>query len=324
MRPSLVLAAAAAIAALAAPFTLQAKDDWPSKPLRIIVPFPAGSGTDSSARAVGQALSKRLGQPVVVDNKAGANGVIAAQEAARAAPDGYTFFITTMTTHAVNVHLYKKLPYDPVKDFEPVSLIARSPLVLVVRNTADTPKTLAELTQRIKASPGKLSFGSGSTSTRAGGELYKTMAHLDVLHVPYKGTPQALTDLVGGQIDFMFPDLSPAVPLVQQGQLRALAVTSARRVKSLPDVPTMAEAGIPGFELTAWAAAFAPAHTPKDIIQRVNLAIQEYLKSKEAEEFFARTGSEAVPTTPEGLGSYVQSEIQKWGDIVRRANMQVD
>lgn len=240
------LAAIAAIAAVSVfPTIASAQSNYPERAIRIIVPFPPGSGTDNSARYVGQKLSESLGQTVVIENKPGANGFIAAQAVAEAPADGYTLFITTMTTQSVNPHLFKKLPYDPVKDFAPVSVISASPLLLVVRNDDASPKSLAELTERAKQAPGKLTFASGNTSSRVSAEMYAAQMNLKLLHVPYKGTPQALVDVIGGQVDLMFPDLSPVVPLVKEGKLRPLAVTGRKRITSLPEVPTMAEAGAP-------------------------------------------------------------------------------
>ncbi len=219
--------------------------DYPTRTIKFVVPFPSGSGTDQAARAAANDITRRTGQPVIVENKPGANGLIAAQQVARAAPDGYTVFITSMTTQSVNPFLYKKLPYDPVADFIPVAMISKNAMVLVVRNTADQPKSVAELTARMQAAGSKLSFASGNTSSLVAGKTYSNAVSSPALHVPYKGIPQAVTDLMAGAVDFMFSDLTVATPLVQQGRLRGLGVTGPARVSTLPDVPTMREAGMP-------------------------------------------------------------------------------
>ena len=298
-----------------------AQPAYPAKPIRFILPFPPGSGTDIGARILAQQITTQTGQPVVVDNRAGGNGIIAAQAAAQAPADGYTVFVTTMTTQAVNLSLYKKLPYDPAKDFAAVTLLNRSPMVLIMRATPDTPKNLAELTERIRRNPGKTTFASGNTSSRVGAELYRSLIGGDALHVPYKGTPQAIVDVISGQIDFMFPDLSPAVPLVKSGQLRALAVTGNRRVGSLPDVPTMAEAGVP-VDLVAWSGAFVPAGTPRPIIERLNKLMHTAMASREYQEQAVKSGTEPSPMSPEQFAEFVRAEVDNWGRAVKAAGIQ--
>ena len=308
--------------ALWSPLAVMAQADYPARPIKIIIPFPAGSGTDSSARFVAQQIAQQTGQAVVVDNKPGANGFIAAQGAAQAAPDGYTVFITTMTTQSVNPFLFKKLPYDPVKDFEPVSLISQSPMLLVMRNTDDQPRTVAELTARARKPGARISYASGNTSSRVAAETYKQIAGVDFLHVPYKGTPQGISDLLGGQVDLMFPDLTPSVPLVKDGRLRALGVTGTRRIATLPEVPTLAEAGLAGFDLVTWSAAFVPAKTPKAVVDKLNALIAKGLTTKEAQAHYARTGSEATPSTPAELAAFTKSELVKWGRAVKAAGIE--
>ena len=313
----LLAAASLCSSALAQP----APAAYPNKPIRFILPFPPGSGTDIGARILAQQVSNQTGQPVVVDNRAGGNGLIAAQAAAQAPADGYTVFVTTMTTQAVNLSLYKKLPYDPVKDFAPVTLLNRSPMLLIVRASADAPKTLAELTERIRRNPGKTTFASGNTSSRVAAEMYRALTGTEVVHVPYKGTPQAIVDVIGGQIEFMFPDLSPAVPLVRSGQLRALAVTGNRRVASVPDVPTMAKAGVP-IDLVAWSGAFVPAATPRAVVERLNKLLHTAMASREYQEQAVKSGTEPSPMSPEQFGDFVRSEVDNWGRAVKAAGIQ--
>ena len=304
------------------PFAAAAQSDYPSKVIKIIIPFPAGSGTDSSARFVAHQIMQQTRQTVIVDNKPGANGFIAAQAAAQAAPDGYTVFVTTMSTQAVNPYLFKKLPYDPVKDFQAVSLISLSPMLLVMRNVPDQPNSVAELTARAKNMPGKLNFASGNTSSRIAAEMYKQMAGIDLVHVPYKGTPQGIADILGGRIDLMFPDLTPAVPLVKDGRLRALAVTGTKRISTLPDVPTMAEAGLSGFDLVTWSAAYLPAKTPKPVVDRLSELIGAALSTNDARVHYARTGSAPSPSTPAELEAFTKSEAAKWGRAVKAAGIE--
>ncbi|QRQ85442.1 Bug family tripartite tricarboxylate transporter substrate binding protein [Cupriavidus oxalaticus] len=294
---------------------------YPEKAVRVIVPFPAGSGTDNSARFIGERITAQTGKPIVVDNRPGANGFIAAKAAATAASDGYTMLVTTNTTHAANASLFKKLPYDPVKDFAPASLIAKSGLVLVV--PPDSPvRTLADLTALARSRQGQLTFASGSSSTRIASELYKMMAGVQALHVPYKGVPLALTDLMGHQVDFMISDISPALTLIQGGKLRAVAVTTAQRNPVLRDVPTMAESGLPGYEMVAWSAAFFPAGTPAPVVERMSRLIAKGLDGPAATDYFARTGSQPASSTPEELAAFVRSETQKWAKVIKAAGIE--
>src|SRR5258706_4429849 len=238
---------------------------YPERPITFIVPFAAGSATDQLARALGQSITDQTKQAVVVDNKAGASGMIAAQAAAKAAPDGYTVLITTNTTHAANEHLYKKLAYDPVKDFVPVTGLGKGGQVLVVR--ADSPyKSVGDILAKAKKDPNKLSFGSGSSSSRVAGEMFKQLSHTEILHVPYKSNPNAITDLLGGQIDLMITDTATGVPQINRGKLRALGVSTIKRIPMLPDVPTIDEAGAKGQDMGYWFAAYAPAKRPAPVV----------------------------------------------------------
>lgn len=296
-------------------------NEYPDKPIRVVVPFPAGSGTDNVARYIARIITDQTGQSVVVENRPGANGFIAATAVATAPGDGYTMLITTNTTHAANASLFKKLPYDPIKDYAPVSLIARSGLVLVVPSDSPVQK-VSELTTLAKSRQGKLTFASGSSSTRVASELYKMMSGAPALHVPYKGVPQGLTDLMGHQVDFMISDINPALPLIQNGKLRAVAVTTSRRHPLLANVPTMAESGLAGYEMTAWVAAFFPATTPKPVVARMSQLIRHGLTSPAATEHFSRTGGQPFPSTPEELAAFVRSETVKWSEAIKAAGIQ--
>jgi len=316
-----LLAAALALTAFAAlPLHAQAQA-WPAKPITFIVPFAAGSATDQLARALGQSITVDTKQAVVVDNKAGASGMLAAQSVARAAPDGYTVLITTNTTHAANEHLYKKLPYDPVKDFVPVTGLGKGGQVMVVN--ANSPyKTVADVLAAAKQQPGKLSFGSGSSSSRVAGELFKQMAHVDLLHVPYKSNPLAITDLLGGQIDLMITDTSTGVPQVKAGKLRALGISTAQRSPLLPEVPTIDEAGVKGYDMGYWFAAYVPAGTPAAVVQRLRELLVSGTGSAAAKSFFDGSGSVPFTTTPEGLAAFQATETQKWGKVIKAAGIE--
>ena len=294
---------------------------YPSKTITFIVPFAAGSATDQLARALGQYITEQTKQPVVVDNKAGASGMIAAQAAAKAPADGYTVLITTNTTHAANEHLYKKLPYDPVKDFTPITGLGKGGQVLVVR--ADSPyKSVNDLLAAARKSPGKITFGSGSSSSRVAGELFQQMSGTQLLHVPYKSNPLAITDLLGGQIDMMITDTSTGVPQIKAGKLRALGVSTQKRLAMLPDVPTIDEAGVKGYDMGYWFAAYTPAGTPAPIVQRLNELLVAAQRSATTKTFFETSGGEAFPTTPDALAKFQHAETQKWGKVIKAAGIE--
>ena len=314
-----LLASAAALAAV--PAARAQAPAYPSKPIRFILPFPPGSGTDTGARVVAKQITEMTGQSVVVDNRAGGNGLIAAQAAAQAPADGYTVFVTTMTTQAVNLSLYRKLPYDPQKDFVAVCRFALSPMLLVVRNTDDLPKTVAELVERMRRSPTPMNYASGNTSSQVAAGVLKQLAGAQATHVPYKGTPQGLTDLIAGQVDFFFPDLTPSVPLVKDGKLRALGVTGKSRIASLPDLPTMRETGFP-VDLVTWSGAFVPTGTPRPVVERLNELMVKALASAEYIELTKRSGTVSAPTTPEQFAAFVREEVELWGAAVRAAGIE--
>jgi tripartite-type tricarboxylate transporter receptor subunit TctC len=296
---------------------------YPAKPITFVVPFAAGSATDQLARALGQSITNDTKQAVVVDNKAGASGMLAAQNVAKSAPDGYTVLITTNTTHAANEHLYKKLSYDPVKDFAPVTALGKGSQVMVV-NVNSPYKTVGDVLAKAKAEPGKLAFGSGSSSSRVAGELFKQMAGVELLHVPYKSNPLAITDLLGGQIDLMITDTSTGVPQVKGGKLRALGVSTMQRTALLPDVPTIDEAGVKGYDMGYWFAAYVPAGTPAPVVQKLRELLVKGTASESAKTFFANSGSVPFTTTPEGLAKFQASETEKWGRVIKAAGIEAE
>ena len=300
--------------------TAFAQSDYPSKPITFVVPFAAGSATDQLARALGQSITEKTKQPVVVENKGGASGMIAAQAVAKAPADGYTVLITTNTTHAANEHLYKKLSYDPVKDFAPLSGLGKGGQVLVV--PAGAPyQSVGELIAFAKANPGKLSFGSGSSSSRVAGEMLKQLAGVDILHVPYKSNPLAITDLLGGQINLMITDVSTGVPQIKAGKLRALGYSTQKRSAQLPDVPTIAEAGVKGYDMGYWFAAYAPANTPAPVVAKLNQLLSSAVGSTAAKSFFDMSGSEPWTTTPTELAQFQSAETKKWGQVIKAAGI---
>ena len=295
--------------------------EYPDKTIMFVVPFAAGSATDQLARALGQEITAQTKQPVVVDNKAGANGFIGAGFVAKAAPDGYTVFITTNTTHAANEHLFKSIPYDPVKDFAPVTALARGGQILIV-NPNVPAKSVQELIAYAKANPGKVSFGWGSSSSRIAGELFQQMAGVKLLSVPYKSNPQAVTDLLGGQITMMITDVATGLPQVQGGKVRALGVSSLNRVPLVPDVPTISEAGLKGYEMSFWFAAYVPAKTPPAVIARLHDLLVNAVKGPAAKQFFQSTGIEPFTTTPAELAKFQHEESQKWARIIKTAGIE--
>jgi tripartite-type tricarboxylate transporter receptor subunit TctC len=295
-------------------------DEWPGKPITIVVPLPPGSGTDNAARLLAQGLTAELKVPVIVDNKAGANSFIAARYVARAAPDGYTLLLTGNTSHSSNPHLFKKLPYDPVKDFSPVSLVFKGFMVLMV-NAESPVKSVADLV-RLGQAPKKLSFGEGSSSSRLSAEMFRQMAGLDFVHVPYKGNPQALTDLLGGQIDFMFTDGATVLAQLKSGRMRALAVTSPVRHPLFPDVPTMEEAGYKGYEISIWTGLYAPAGTPPAVIERLNAAVRKSVMSPEMKKWSATSAYDMISSSPAGLAKVQADESERTGRVVRAAGIE--
>ena len=322
-RRQLLATSAIAVLGLGPVLALAQTQAFPSRPITFVVPFAAGSATDQLARALGQSLTNDTGQPVVVENKAGASGMIAAAAVAKAPADGYTVLITTNTTHAANEHLYKKLSYDPVKDFAPIAALGKGGQVMVV-NPASGFKTVADVIAEAKKSPGKLNFGSGSSSSRIAGELFQQMAGVQILHVPYKSNPNAITDLLGGQINMMFADMSTGVPQVQADKLRALGVTASKRSPMLPNVPTIAEAGVAGYEMGYWFAAYSPAGTPPAAVQRLNELLVRATASAPVKGFFASSGSEAFTSTPDGLAKFQAAETRKWGEIIKAAGIEAE
>ncbi len=298
---------------------------YPTKPIRLVVPFPPGGATDILARAVGQRLTEVWGQSVVIDNRPGAGGNIGTELVAKSAPDGYTLEMGTVGTHAINASLYSKLPYDHVKDFVPVILVAGVPNVLVV-NPSLPVSSVAELIAYAKANPGKLNFASSGngTSIHLSGELFKTMAGVQITHVPYKGSAPALQDLLGGQVQLMFDNLPPSLPNIKAGKLKALAVTSATRAPALPDVPTMAEAGLPGFEASSWFGILAPAGTPPAIVAKLNAEIAKWLASPEAQEKLLALGANPAGGTPEDYAKHIAAETSKWAKVVKESGAKVD
>lgn len=298
---------------------------FPSRPLRIVVPFPAGGTTDVLARAVAQKLTETLGQPVVVDNRPGAGGNIGAELVAKSPPDGYTLLMGTVGTHAINPGLYPKMPYDHVRDFAPVILVAGVPNVLVV-NPSLPVNSVQELIAYAKANPGKLNFASSGngTSIHLSGELFKTMAGVQIMHVPYKGSAPALQDMVGGQVQLMFDNLPSSLALIKGGKLKALAVTSSARAAALPDVPTMAESGLPGFEASSWFGLLAPAGTPQPAIAKLNAEVARWLASPEAKEKLLAQGAIAAGGTPEDFARHIAAETAKWQKVVKESGAKVD
>ena len=298
---------------------------YPAKPIRIVVPFPPGGATDILARAVAQKLTDAWGQAVVVDNRPGAGGNIGSELVAKAAPDGYTLEMGTVGTHAINASLYAKMPYDHVKDFAPVILVAGVPNVLVV-NPSLPVSSVQELIAYAKANPGKLNFASSGngTSIHLAGELFKVMAGVQMTHIPYKGSAPALQDLIGGQVQLMFDNLPPSLPHIKAGKLRALAVTSATRSSALPDTPTIAESGLPGFEASSWFGVLAPAGTPPAIIARLNAEIGAWLASAEAKEKMLALGANIGGGSPEDFARHIAAETAKWQKVVKASGAKVD
>lgn len=314
-----ILAFAAALAASAPSYG--ADPTFPDRPLRFVVPFTAGSSTDLIARSIGNSIAQQTDQAVVIENKPGANGFIGATSVARAAPDGYTVFITTNTTHAANQSLFKHLPYDPVKDFTPLTGLAKGSLALVV-NPSFAAKDVAELIAAAKAKPEEIAYAYGTSSSQVASELLKSMTGIELTPIPYKSNPPALQDLMGGEVQMMMADIPTALPLIKADKLRALAVSSMKRSKLLPDTPTLDEQGIKGYELTYWFAAYAPAGVDPAVRDRLNDLITQALRNPGVQQTLESTGLDPFPTTPSELGEFQKNETRKWAEIIRSAQIE--
>ncbi len=298
------------------------QERYPSRPIRLVVPFAAGSATDLRARMFAERMSADWGQPVVVDNRGGANGFLAAEAVARARPDGYTLLFTSNTTHGSNPALFRRLPYDPIRDFEPVALLGISTMLVVVNR--DLPvRDVAELIAYGRANPGRLSFGSGSQSSRMAGEMFKAMTGIGMENVSYRANPQAITDVVSGTLPLMFVDTTTAIPQVREGRVRALAVTAGSRISAMPDLPTVAEAGnLPGYELGTWTAVYAPAGTPAEIVTQLNTKLREVLALPAVSGRLREDATEPTTGSPEHLRDFTVAEIEKWRRVARQAGIE--
>ena len=316
------LASAALPAALPAIAFAQA---YPTKPVTIIVPWPPGGPSDIAARPMAKALTEDLKQTFIIDNRGGAGGNIGSSMVAKAAPDGYTLLITSSAPIVINPSLYKSMPFDPPKDLAPITNLLRVPLILAV-NPSVPAKNLQELIAYIKSKKGEMQYASSGNGTpqHLTAELFKTTAKLDMIHVPYKGSAPAITDLLGGHVPLMFDSTIAILPHIKAGKVKAIAVTGAKRSSQLPDVPTFAEAGMPGFESYAWYGFFAPSKTPKDVVAKLNAAAVKVMKQPEYQRVLAETGSEFVGDTPENFAAFVRAEAVKWGKVAKETGATVD
>ncbi len=316
----LLLLCALVLAAGAAP----AQDAWPARPLRFILPFPPGGGTDILGRLIAERLAAALGQPVVTENRGGAGGNVGAEAAARAAPDGYTIVLTAPSL-AISPSLYSKLNYDPVKDFAPISLVATVPNVMITQASLPV-HNLQEFIAHARAKPGALNFGSGGagTSNHLAGELFNLTAGTTLVHIPYKGVNLAMQDVLAGNVHLVFIGIPAAAPHIKSGRLRALALVAPQRSNALPEVPTVAEAGLADFEVTTWYGVLAPAGTSRNVITRLNAELVRIMHAPDMKERLANTGTDALTSTPEEFSAYIKREIAKWGDVIRRAGVKAD
>ena len=322
---SCALALAAALLSVSAVRAQDNTASYPAKAVRVVLTFPAGGGVDVIARTLSQKLSENMGQQFVVDNKPGAGGIVAADLVAKSAPDGYTLLFALDTVLTVTPHLYRNTPYDSKKDFAPISIVAESPLVVLTSPTANIG-SIAELIRRAKANPGALNFGSGGSgsSGHLAAELLNSMAGTRMTHVPYKGGPQVLTDLAAGQIQMTVLSLAASNAMVKGGKAQLIAVTGTSRLSSYPDVPTVAEAGIPGFEAGFWVGMLAPAGTPRPVIAKLREEIQKALKQPDLVQRFQSNGVDPVGGTPEQFASVIDAEKKKWGDVIRLRDIKAD
>ena len=298
--------------------------NFPDKPIKIVVTFTTGGAPDILARLIGERLTAAWGQPVIVDNKPGAGGNLGADFVAKAPPDGYTIVVGTVGTHSINGALYSKMPYDMVKDFTPITLLATTPNMLVINN--DVPAKNLKDFIALGKKEGKMTFASSGsgTSIHVSGELFKTMTGIDMVHIPYKGRATAIPDLLGGRVTMMFDNMPSSLALVREGKLRALGVTSSTRSPAAPDIPTIAESGLPGFDAVSWFALFAPANTPKPIIDKLQTEVRKILKTPDIRKRLADNGLDPVGGTPDELAAYQKSEISKWAKVVKDSGAKVD
>ena len=315
----------ALLATLSVAFALHAygQDAWPTRPVRMILPFPPGGGTDILGRLIAERLSAGIGQPVVTENRGGAGGNVGAEAAARSAPDGYTIVLVAPSL-AISPTLYSKINYDPVRDFAPISLVATVPNVMVTQPSL--PGQLQEFIAFVKAKPGALNFGSGGagTSNHLAGELFNIVTGARLVHVPYKGVNLAMQDVLAGNVHLVFIGIPAAAPHIKAAKLRALAVVAPQRSSVLPDVPTVAEAGLKDFEVTTWYGILAPAGTPQPVVRRLNAELVKIMHAPEMKEKLTATGTEPLTSTPEEFAAYIKREIAKWGDVIRKAGVKAD
>jgi tripartite-type tricarboxylate transporter receptor subunit TctC len=321
------LCTCAMVCAIGAAYTPQpaAAQNYPQKPVRLIVGVPPGGTTDVVARLVGQKLGEQIGQQVVIDNRGGAGGNIGAEVVAKAPPDGYTLFLATIGTMTINPSLYKKMPFDTLRDFAAISQLTSMPQLLVVHPSVPV-KSVKELISYAKSRPGQLNFASGGSGTaiHLAGELFKTMANVDMVHIAYKGGGPAMTDLLGGQVSLMFDQILTALPHVQSGRLRALAVTTEKRSQAAPQIPTISEAALPGYAVTTWHGLLAPAGTPRDIVHRLSTETAKALQSVEIRDRFATQGVEPVSSTPEQFAAMMKSELEKWRKVIAASGTKLE
>ena len=324
-----ILATAVAVAAatlvLPAPAWAQTDAAWPSRPIKWVVPFPPGGAMDVIARTLGEKAARELGQAVVVENRPGAGGNIGADYVAKQPADGYTIMVTSIGM-ATNRALYPKLTYDPVRDFAPISLLAVVPNVLVVNAANTSDRSVKDVVARAGKEPGKLTYASAGngTSIHLAGEVFASMAGVQMTHIPYKGSGPAVTDMLGGQVDLMFDSITSARPHIQSGKLRALGVTTAKRSSTLPDVPTLAEAGVPGYEVSPWFAVFARMGTPPEVIARLNKVLNDAMKQPETLRKLESVGAEPIGSTPQELATHLNRELERWGKLIQQRDIRAD
>ena len=303
--------------------TFAAAQNYPNRPIRIVAPFPAGGGIDIVARALGQRMSSALGQSMIIDNRAGADGMIGTEQVAKATPDGYTLLISSTGPMVINAALNRKMPYDTVRDFAPITLVVVQPLCLVVHPSLPV-KSVKELVALAKARPGQLNYGSGGVGNGAhlAGELFKTATAIDIVHVPYKGAAPAVVDLLAGQVQIMLNSIPVLLPQIRAGKLRALAVGSSQRMAIMQDTPTMLEAGVAKFDANSWYGFFAQAGTPKEIVAKLNTEAAKILRGEELRNYFSQQGADAIGNSPEEFSAHIRAELAKWALAVKTANVQ--